>query len=399
MLLIRCEIMLRDFFDLPEGARKLIMYYAISMFDSVGFFVVFYMFALGFTVITIGALYSYLLILTAVLEFVLGRLIDIKLPPKYLMIIVEVLGSIYWLMLYYARTLLDFVILYSFGAIIGIFMVAYRPIERDLYPQDRLDVAYKHHMFWPYFAQFVLVLIYGYILQYDFLGVFKALMVFAAAMCVLRALYIMLYIPKTKPIIRKNEEQAMGKQSLPRSLLWIMSAEILMVVAFDIAPTFILANYLFNIMKVDIFRISLIYSLGGLMGALSAMMYDKARRISGYNMIYISILALGIFPLIIYCSQYSEYSFLIVLLAMLITYFFWPIWWIIHEVIIMRSVPSNLRGTIFGALSATKTILVIPLPILAALLTSINPLTPFLAQAILFLILMPLYYQALKGLQ
>ena len=391
-------MVLGDFFELPPGARKLIIYYTLGMFDLVGFYIVIYMFVLGFDVIVIGVLYSYLLILTAVLKLILGRLIDIRIPPKYLMVVVELLSCLYWLVLFWARTLFDFIILYSISAVSSIFFVAFRPIERDLYPQDKLEIAYKHHMFWPYFFQFFLLLIYGLILNSNFVEMFRILVIFAAMMSVLRIVYVLAFIPKTKPIKSKNGDSAGIRRALSRGLVLVILAELIIIIAFDIAPTFVLDNYLFNVIGVNILGISIIYSLGGLMGALSAIIYDKIRRVSAYGFVYVSLLVLSTYPLIIYYSQYTQNPFTVILLAMMIAYFVWPLWWIIHEVIMMRSVPSHLRGTIFGAVSAIRTIIAIPLPIIAALLISINPLTPLLIQATLFLTSIPLYYLALKSL-
>ncbi len=62
----------------------------------------------------------------------------------------------------------------------------------------------------------------------------------------------------------------------------------------------------------------------------------------------------------------------------------------------MGSVPGDLRGTVFGFVSAIKIILSIPLPIIAALIATRNSLAPFLVQAILFISTLPIYFSALK---
>lgn len=392
-------MLLGDFKDLPKSAQHLIIYYTIYMFDCLGFFVTIYLFALGFDIITVGALYSYLLLLTAFLRTIIGRLIDKYLPPKYLMIAVEALTAVFWVFLYFARTIRDFLLIFSISAVSSIFGVAYRSIERDVYPQDNLEVAYKHHMFWPYLVQFFSVPVYGFVLEFDFVKMFKALIWIATLFCVMRCLYIMLFIPKTKPAGRKDEKRSFIRDllSLPRHLVLIIIAEILIFVGFDIAPFFVLENYLFNIMGITPFGISLVYSLGGLLGALGVFAYDRLRKIGSKRALYLALLLTSLSSLLMFASQYFENSFIFVLMVVGLMYISWVIWWTLHETIIMSMVPGETRGTVFGFLSATKIVIGIPLPLIAAWISNTNPLAPYLLQALVFLLTLPFYSLALKA--
>ena len=387
-----------DFSKLPSGAQRLIIYYTMIMFDGLGFFLTIYMFAIGFDVFVVGVLFSYLMLLTAVLRVAVGRLIDRCFPPKYLMFLEELLGVAAWVLLLYARSLNDFIIFFSIYAVVSIFGVAYRSIERDLYPQDMLEIAYKHHMFWPYFVQFLVVPLYGLFLNRDFVARFRILIFLSIVFRIFRTFYVLLFIPKTMPSRETAGRRNILRDllSLPRTLVLIVVAEILVFVSYEIAPFFILENYLFNILGVGPLGISLVYSFGGLLGAIGVVIYDYLRKKGSQKLLYSALVTNSMASILLFVSQYLPCRFLVALLAICVMYVSWVIWWTVHETIIMGSVPSDLRGTVFGFVSAIKIILSIPLPIIAALIATRNSLAPFLVQAALFIFTLPIYFSALK---
>ena len=103
----------------------------------------------------------------------------------------------------------------------------------------------------------------------------------------------------------------------------------------------------------------------------------------------ITLLSLGAF--VIYLMNYIKYVVLVAIVAMILLYFGNSIWWIEHESLMMMEVPENSRGTFFGFLRTIRAVVVVPCPIIAILLIRINPLMPYLLQALLMPISMIFY--------
>jgi len=122
---------------LPIGARNLIIYYSIaSIPEAIYVFFPVYMYMLGFSLELVGILFTIYYLLLALCNYVIGRLLDIRLSPKLCIIIIDSLGVIENLLYSIALTPIHFIIAFAIVSISSPFYVAYRSIEKDLYPSD-----------------------------------------------------------------------------------------------------------------------------------------------------------------------------------------------------------------------------------------------------------------------
>jgi len=376
--------------ELPRAARDLIIYYTIAtMMTPLEFFFNIFMFALGIEVEMVGILYAFHLLFVMIFSIVFGYFIDIRVSPKYLIMIIDSIGIVTWILTALASSPFHFLLIYMVEALEIPFFVAYRALERDVYPQDKLNIAYKYHMIFPYLSQAIMTLVYGAMLELNLIIIYRILAIFGAILSLTLVIWVWKRIPPTTNVhLRKSRKLHL---KISRSLLFLAVAEILIIFTFNLAPFFILDNFLFNIVGVTPLGIALVYSTGAFLGFLGAVTYGELEEKGSLTRVAIGILLLSLGALTIYLMNYIKYVVLIAIIAMVLMYFGNSIWWIEHESLMMREVPEDVRGTFFGFLRTIRAIIIIPCPIIAILLIEINPLMPYLLQALLMPLMIIFY--------
>jgi len=376
--------------ELPRAARDLIIYYTIAtMMTPLEFFFNIFMFALGIEVEMVGILYAFHLLFVMIFSIVFGYFIDIRVSPKYLIMLIDSIGIVTWILTARASSPFHFLLIYMVEALEIPFFVAYRALERDVYPQDKLNIAYKYHMIFPYLSQAIMTLVYGVMLELNLIIIYRILAIFGAILSLILVIWVWKRIPPTTNVhLRKNKGLHLR---INKPLLFLAIAEILIIFTFNIAPFFILDNFLFNIVGVTPFGIALVYSTGAFLGLLGAVTYGELKEKGSLTRVAIGIFLLSLGALALYLMNYIKYVVIIAIIAMILMYFGNSIWWIEHQSLIMKEVPEDVRGTFFGLLRTIRAVIIVPCPIIAVLLIKINPLMPYLLQALLMPLMIIFY--------
>lgn len=281
-----------SFSDLPTGARRLIFYYSLSVASvSVDLLVPVYLFALGIEIPTVGVLYAILFSSSLVGRLVFGTLLDILVPPKYLVFVIELSGSVSWILMALSGDVRVIVVAFIIQGVVEPLYVAYPALERDLYPQDKLELAYKFHMMLPYAAQFVALLIYGALLEFlPIVLAFRILFMFCAVLCSSLALYVLVALPETRPT---GVSSGITKH-LTEELVLVSSAYLLVIGGFAVAPFFVLEHFMFNVIATSPALIALVYALGALLGFAGAVLYGELQGVGSFRRVVIGLLTLTI---------------------------------------------------------------------------------------------------------
>ena len=384
---------------IPVEARRLIVYYTLSSIPyAVYVFFPIYMYILGFDIELVGYLLTTYYLLVAISKYIVGRLLDIKLSPKTCIILIDSLGAVENLIYSVASTPYHFLLAFVLASIASPLFIAYRTIEKDLYPSDMLEVTYRHHMFWPYIAQvFSLVTMGLYLwLSNDLLYAFRILFVLTAMGSFLVVLYTVFYIPDTSTIVstRHESRRKLGK-IFDRALVYFATAEILIVSAFAFTPSFVLQNYLYNILGFTIISITIIETFDTTFRGLGSIFHEKFERHGRLLLLIASLVMASLAGIFIYITNVLTdltIIFIIIILSIIFMGLGESIWWIQHEAFILPQIPEEHRGEVFGLISSIRSLIDIATPTVAALLASkISPLAPYVVYSFLLLGAIPLY--------
>lgn len=391
-------MVLRGWLELPTGSRRLITYYALSSIPlAVYVFFPIYMYMLGFSLELVGSLFMIYYALIAISKYIVGKLLDIRVSPKKCMIVIDTLGSLENVVYSFAQTPSHFIIAFVISSIISPLYVAYRTIEKDLYPSDKLELAYRHHMFWPYLAELGSILGMGVViwLSGNPILCIRQLFLFTAILHVLMAAYIYVYIPDTGYITLKSEKKHKSGTLFNKALIYFAIAEILIIFAFSLIPGFILQNYLFNILGFSIIIIAIIETIDAAFRGGASILHEKIESSGTFNVLVISLLVSGIAGVLMYVSQFPSsfiYVFLIIVLSTVFMGVGESMWWIQHEAVFLKQVSEERRGETFGFVSSIRELISIFTPYITAFIASrINPLIPFLLYSIIMFVTIPLY--------
>jgi len=296
-----------------------------------------------------------------------------------------------------------FLIAFIIASVTSPFFVAYRTIEKDLYPRDLLELTYRHHVFWPYLAQLLGILIMGFYLWVsgNLLVAIRILFLLTALLHFLMGVYVYLYIPETSSVVLiRGKSDKKKHRIVRRALLYFAIAEIIVISSFMVTPSFILQNYLFNVLGFTIISITIIEAINTAFRGLGSILHEKLEKYGGFLLLVFSLGISSLAGVIMYFTQIiSNHLILTVIIMISITIMGLgeSMWWIQHEAIFLKQVPEDRRGEVFGIVSSARSIIDIIIPTIVALLASrINPLFPYIVYSLLIISAIPFYFAGIK---
>lgn len=378
---------------LPRSAKMLIIYYSLYMIPTVvDIYLIIYLLYLGMSIEKLGYLYSAYFAFIAISKYFVGKALDKFLPPKYVMIVVDITSSAYYFLLSISKSFEDFLIAVSIDGIISPLYVSYGAIERDIFPEELSDVAYRNVYFWPFLTESILFLMIGYILETCGIDSYSKIALFTSAFCIILALYVFLTIPKTRPPrIEKKKVRIVNK-----ALILFFIGSTIMVASYGIAPIFIVENYLFNNLGMRPIFFALFYFIGSFSGMLAPILHKKLDRLRGGLRISFAIILSSFSSAIILLINYDY--LLIPLIFISIFYLSDALFWMQHDSFTLRAVPKERRGETYGFLGMLKDFLLIPMPIIAVILAKFMYFLPFIVRSIMILFIIPFYMLGVKYL-
>ena len=386
-------MLLDHFWKLPKGAKNLIIYYSItSILIATDIFTPIYLFNLGWNIISIGILLSFGSIITIFGNILIGYLFDRGFQPKYAMIIIDSCSILYYLLFAIATDPMYIFVATAIFNFISPLFVAYQTIERAVYPQEDLEKTFSLHMMLPNASQIIGVLLLGFFLSYIVPGVlgFKIIFLATAIFYVGVVLFIILEIPKTETA----KIQKLSISKIPKRLIPIASAELIIVFAYSIAPEFILLDYVYNIISLDIFQISLILVMANIAGIIGSLPGEKIKV--SRKTIAISIIGGAVAYIMIYFVYYiTNILYLVIALGVLVfmSYAFDTLWFIMHRSYFYKLVPEEMKGIIFGTMSSLRNILFLVTPLLSSIIaTKMASNFNFVIAGLILMSAIPLYF-------
>ena len=388
--------MLKEFEEFPLAAKRLIIYYTLaSPFLIVDVIFPVYLFKLGFNVEVAGILYAVSALMGVVFTFLIGRALDKALPVKTAMSIIEVTFASANFIYAYATSPIHIILGNFLERIGGVFTVSYQVYERDAYPEDIREKVYVYHMALPEAAQLITFPIIGVLLGFFFtsLEAFRILFIISGLSSVFFLMYIQKLLPETSRTIKLKEK---GKVNIPREILPVAAAEILIVFSFGLTYGLVLDNYIFNVLSLSVFFIILIEVAISSTSIFASFIANKAGKESRFKMLYTGVFLMTIYAIFTGTLEYWKLSslqvFMLLFVATMIMELGHTIWLIFHRSYLFEFIPSNMRGSILGTISSIHKTLGILAPLIAGIMAHrIAPLTPFYLQFTLLIFAITLY--------
>jgi len=385
---------IKEFKELPRGARNLIIYYTLTVpfLITVDLLPV-YLFRLGFTVEEVGIVFSITSFVSLIASIILGVAFDRGLPVKIGMLLIEILESLSNLFYALATKVEHILIGNALSKVGNLFGVSYQVYEKDVYPSDKLEKVYSYHFALPELMLLFSYPIIGYLLGFVFTSVEAMRLVFLISS--LSSLFFAAYILKLLPdVFRKVKLRE--KSELSRELWPVIVAQVLIVFSFSITTGIVLDNYIYNILGLNIFFVIVVTAIASSSSLVASIVAEKINTDRRFQMLILSIIILVVYA----CSManlgflnMSQYYIFGILLGLTILMGFGhTLWFIFHRSYLFRLIPEERRGAILGGISSLTRVLGVIAPATAGIIAyRIHPLATYYIQVIVLAVAALMY--------
>ncbi len=389
--------MFKEFKSFPLAARRLIIYYTLaSPFLVVDVIFPVYLFKLGFNVEIAGFLYAISALMSVIFTFLIGKALDKALSVRTAMSIIEITFAMANFIYAYATSPIHIILGSLLERIGGVFTVSYQVYERDAYPEEIREKVYVYHMALPEAAQFITFPLIGALLGFLFtsLEAFRVLFMISGLSSLFFLMYIWKWLPETSQKVRLKEKGEFA--GIPRQILPVAAAEILMVFSFGLTCGLVLDNYVYNVLSLSVFFVILIEVAISGTSILASFVANKAGKKSRFKMLYTGVILMTIYAIftanIEYWNLNPKQTFMLLFVATMVMEFGHTIWLIFHRSYLFEFIPSDKRGSILGTISSMHKIFGIAAPLIAGIMAHrISPLSPFYLQFSLLILAIILY--------
>lgn len=383
--------------DLPIGSKRLIIYYTVSSIPYVANILFpLYLFVLGWEIILVGLLYSLAYLSSIIGSIIVGHLFDRGFQPKIAMFIIDFVAFISMIIYCLADSVWAIYLTTLVSNFVDPLTTAYQTMEKELYPEDKMELVFSFHMALPNISQILGFVFFGALLYFNpGLSGFRLVFLIAALLYLLSAVYILIYLPSSKPVQFSFEVIF----RIPRDFYAYFVAELLIIFAYSIVPQFLLFNYIYNVWGFSATAVIIMTIPANISGYVGSVIAEKTKntRLG----LLISTVGLALIHIAYYFTVYATEALIIFVATLLFTfisYLFHTIWFVYHRSQIYRRIPDSAKGTIFGTISSARLVVFTATPFIASYITQkTNPLTCFLIAGLVFLLDTAIYAVITKG--
>ncbi len=379
--------MLRDIAEwwdrLPVAAKRYIVFQALTIPVLFAWILVPYlMLATGLDVAEAGIVLTVASAIAAILNAIIGKVLDRAEPVMFIALISLVEGVAYLVYMY--GFLASIVLLIIAAAVIERLARGFYPVfavyEYDVYPEEFREKAFALHNLVPYLVQLVTYPLIGYVLAVLTSNLFvqiASLCVFASASIVLGLLAL---VWLTKIGVRRIEvSQPLLLRKIPRAFIRMALAMIVFGIAFELCQPLIVANLFVKIARNPLLGLALYETFAALPVVIVSPLILRIDRRYGVLLLVWGMGLIASADLLLGLSYRVEIALLAAMAASagyaLMDPFFMDV--------LFSTIPKEYRGTLLGSLAAIRRLIGIAMPAIAGLIAEINVRLPFIVAAII----------------
>ena len=376
-----------DLRELPEAARRYILYHTIACpLIFTWFMLPYYLLVTGLTVLEVGLLFTAVNLAAIGVTAVIGRFFTERDVRRGL-VLIDLLGGISSILYGFASGPLASLIVFA-GMLIEKISLPLYPLyqayERSVYPRDRLKEALIWHLRLPELAIVVTYPIFGYLLgvlcphPYCIRAAFLAFGIVSILLVPIQLAILPSVVPS------KAEEEVVEE---PRWLRLYVLAELVFTLAWSLAPTLSLVYYVVEVYEGGLLHIALIEVSISSATILATFIAERIERGEGHRVLQAGTLltTLGIVGVV------AAPSFPLLLLAFHIVRLGDALVFIFKRMWLYELVPARKAALVPSYIAALREALSLASPMIASSLSMIDPRAPYTASLTLFILLLIIY--------
>jgi len=257
----------------------------------------------------------------------------------------------------------------------------YRAYEQIIYPEEKYEGIFAWHLRLPEIATMVSFPIMGYLLGYVYNKPehYRLTFLFFGLFSAVTVAYIWFFLPSVGREERITPEGFTFKAGEFKLLL---AFEGLLTLAWELAPEFILINYVVFVLHRTVFEITLIAVASSLASILGTYVSERVPKGRGFQAIAFGMFLNAFYALVMALAP----PFWLALVVYAIGDFGNTLWFPFYRAWMFKIIPRERASEFHAAISSYRKVIGLVTPLIAGFLASVHATLPYAASLMLFLV-------------
>ena len=366
---------------LPIAAKRYITLHALSTpVLFVWILVPYLMLVTGLSVGEVGIILTVASAMAAIVNAIVGRVLDRAEPVLFISLIFLVEGVSYMVYMYgfLASSIAVIVLAVVIERLARGFYPVFAVYEYDVYPEEIREKAFALHNMVPYLAQLASYPAIGYVLAVMLKsGAAQILSIsFFAAASIALGILALLWLPRVGAE-RVGVSRPVLPRTVPRTFLRMAFAVIVFGIGFELCQPIVVANLFIEIAGNPLLGLALYETFAALPVVIFSPLVLRTSRVHGVKMVALGMGLTALADLLLGFSYRVEVALLAATVASAGYAFMDPFF----MDVLFASIPKEYRGTLLGFLPSARRLIGIAMPAVAGFIAEINAHLPFIAAA------------------
>jgi len=366
---------------LPLAARRYIVFHSISTpILFVWILVPYLMLSTGISVEEAGFILSAASLCAAVINVVVGRVLEAVEPVVFIALISFIEGFAY--LVYMCGFLAGLAVVVLVAAIIERIARGFYPVfavyEYDVYPEEIRDKAFALHNIFPFLAQVASYPVIGWVLGVvlsDLRSRIISLAGFSIA-SIATGFLAFAWLPR---LGRKRVEiERIGLKFIPREFAVMLLSVVMLGVSVELAQPLIVANLFMGIARNPLLGLALYETFAAVPITLLSPIVLRMDRRHGVKALALGMAMLAVADAILGLST----GVYVALLAAALSSAGYALMDPFYMDTLFSTIPSDKRGVLLGGIASIRRLVSIAMPAAAGLLASASARIPFFVAAL-----------------
>ncbi|MGH4122438.1 MAG: MFS transporter [Clostridium sp.] len=351
-----------------------------------------FMYKMGINIITASTIFSIAAIFDMVLTYVISKFID-KVSPNTCIALDWLTEALPPLIYFIASTGFHFFLGAVTSRVTNVLNSSYQIYENEIYSEDKRSLIYTYHLITPEIFSIIFYPIIGYILTYKYPSINSFRILFLV--CGLGYLFVALIPYKclkwVEPVKIKTNKSLI---KFSKSLYMIASAQILINAALGLVSGLLISYYILDKMNGTVMIIILLEVASSLIILITGLVTKNLTSfIAEEKIVQISLIFFILFIMLMIISK----NYILIFIAYSFKAIGNTIWFPSHNSLLMKYIPKERRGEVFGNISSANKLIGIISPILSGILAlQFGYFVPFSLSIMIFIIVVIIYQRIFR---
>nr|WP_206205762.1 MFS transporter [Thermococcus sp. Bubb.Bath] len=342
-----------------------------------------YLMKTGYSILEVGAFFTAVNIAAIPLTYLFGRLFN-RWDIKKGLIAIDILDGIAYVMYGLSSGAISSLMLFGGRAVEKLSTLLYplyRAYEQIIYPEDEYEEIFAWHLRLPEISRLITFPIMGYLLGYVYTepGHYRLTFLFFGLFSVVTVTYLWLFLPSAGKEERISPEGFTFKAGEFKRLL---AFETLLTLAWELAPEFVLINYVVFVLHKTVFEVTLIAVASSLASIIGTYASERIPKEKGFQAISLGMFLNSFYALVMALAP----PFWLALVAYAIESFSGVFWFPFYRSWMFRLIPMEKASELHAAISSYRRVIGLVTPLVAGALASIHPTLPYGASLLGFIV-------------